>query len=342
MARNYARVAFESIPGNEANAPVLSTFKHFGRLQSMKPDLNPKHIERDDELGNDGQPQAISIDGYEPAWSKKGRLYPQGLAADLALMLGNPVITAGNGVITDPDSVAIPVGAHRYVWTAPFGPTGVSPKTVQIDASYVEEGQFFKGKGAAAQDMAINIPAEGSADFEMSGPMLYLARQADPALTATPESVAIQPFKFKGADLTADLASAAAVTGLSLKANNPLEMVKSMAANSYFPDLMEYANEGVLTWTADIERRHLANADWDALLGATGFGLTVRLTSESIIASAYPYKLYIAFSNAQYTGNDIDELANGRRAGDKFSLKATTAGAASVTVTLVCATASLA
>lgn len=342
MARNYVREALESTPGNESNTPTLSTFKTFARAQSAKVSLNPKHLERDDELGNNNQPQAIGVEGFEPDWTKKGRLYPAGLLMDLVHMFGDPVTTAGNGVITDPDANTIPAGAYRHVFTAPFGPTGYTPRTTQMDVGYVEESQFFKAKGCAAEDFSIETPQEGGAGFEISGPALYVARQADPALTATPESIATQPFKFKGLDLTADLAAAAAASAFNFKANNPMEPEKTLAANSFFPDVMEYASEGLLVCTAEIERRHLSNADWDALLAATGFGLTARWISESIIASSYPHKLWIAMSNAQYTGNDMDELANSRRSGDKFEIKATTAGAASVTITLVNATSSIA
>jgi len=335
MARNYGRASFESVPGNEANSPTLSTAKMWPRAQSIQINANPKQDDRDDELGGDNQPQAVSIDTFEPDWAMKGRLYPNQLAFTLKHMFGAPTYTAGNGVITDPDSVVIPTGAHRWVWTAPFGPTGLNPLTMQIDGSYVEEAVFVKARGCAMQEFSIETPPEGSAMFEASGPAAYVARVADPALTPVPDSVAIQPFKFKGLDIVTDLASAAAAAGFTFKANNPVKAERTLSAASYFPDVVEYDDDELLVCTAEIDRRHLSAADIDALLAASGFPLKARWTSDSLITGAYPYKLYIEFSNAQYVDEDRDEVNNSRRSGNKLTLKSTTAGSASTTITLI-------
>jgi hypothetical protein len=162
----YVRTAFESIPGNEANTPTLSTKKLFHPLQSLGPKLNPKPLHRDDELRNQDEPLAVVPDSYEPGWELKERAYPDALGFLLAWIFGKDAtlgyaVTAGNGIITDPDTTAIPVGATRHVWTAPFGPSGARPLTAQIDAAYKDQTYFRKLKGAACSELSIRSPEEG-------------------------------------------------------------------------------------------------------------------------------------------------------------------------------------
>jgi hypothetical protein len=104
-------------------------------------------MERDDEVRNVDEPLAVLTEMYDPTWELETRAYPDLLGFELATMLGDPVSTAGDGVITDPDAATIPVGATRHVFTAPYGPSGLLPKTAQRQLCYADQGVFFKAKG---------------------------------------------------------------------------------------------------------------------------------------------------------------------------------------------------
>jgi phage-related tail fiber protein len=88
-------------------------------------------LNRDDEMRGSSEAVADIPEMARPTWSVNSRLYPDTLGVMLAAMFGlsatgetgatHYTATAGNGIITDPDSVAIPTGATRHVWVSPFG-----------------------------------------------------------------------------------------------------------------------------------------------------------------------------------------------------------------------------
>lgn len=339
MATGYMHGAGESIPGNETNTPTLSTKVIYFPLQQAKASLNPDPMERDDELRNQDEPLPVLTDAYDPSWDFTARAYPDLLGFHLKNLLGPPTTTVGNGVITDPDAVAIPTGAYKHVWTAPFGPSGVSPQTSQFQLAYKDQSVFYKVKGCATEALSLETPEKGGAIVKASGPALYLARIADPALSPAYESLAVRPFVRGNLTLPTWLGSSATHENFSLAVSNPVTAVRSLGIASKYPDVME-KDDGVITFTGSLSQRQLGTADWDALRDATAFAATARWASDSIIASAYPYKLYCVMSAAQYVGGDVDDLDNKRRHGAQFNFKATNNGSTSVVVTLVNATSS--
>lgn len=342
MALGYMQARTESIPGNETNSPTLSTKVLFPPAISATAALNPEPMDRNDEIRNAAEPLAVLPETYSPAWSVEQRMYPDSLGFWLTLILGLPTTTAGNGVITDPDTTVIPAGAHRHVWTAPFGPSGASPLTAQLYHAYRDQSVYYKTKGAAAETLSISNPDTGGSRISTGGPALYLDRVADPALTASYESLTVRPFTRGNLTLPTWLTGTGTHENFDLEISNPVETVRSMGIASRWPDVMEKA-EDLIAFTGSLAQRQLDPEDWDALKSATGFTATARWVSESIIASAYPYKFYVAMDNCQYTGGDIDDLSNNRRHGGTFNWAATSDGAgASVTVTLVNATTSYA
>ena len=341
MALGYLHGLFESIPGNETNSPTPSTKVIYFPLITARPSLGADHMERDDENRNQDQPLPVLPEAYDPSWEYESRAYPDLLGFWLKAMLGAPTTTAGNGVITDPDTVAIPAGAHRHVWTAPFGPAGASPQTSQLQFSYVDQAVYYKLKGAAVESLTIESPVKGGARVACSGPAAYMTRQANPSLTPTYESLALRPFTRGNLTLATWLSGTGTHEDFSINIANPIEMVRSLGIASRFPDVVE-KGEGLIVVSGSVPKRQLDPDDWDALLNATGFSAKVKWINDSIIASAYPYKLFIEMSNCQYVAGDADELSNQRRIGGTFDFKATYSGSASVTITLVNATTSYA
>jgi hypothetical protein len=338
MPSGYVRESFESIPGNETNSPTLSTKKLFPPIQSVQPKLGAKPLSRDDELRNQDEPLAVITDAYEPSWEYKSRAYPDLTGWRLKHICGAPTTTTGNGIITDPDGVVIPTGAFRHVFKAPFGPVGASPITTQMETCYSDQGTFFRLKGAACAELGIETPEEGGATLSANGPANHMGRIADPALSPAYEALSVRPF-VRGNLTLAWLAGSGTSQDFSLSIANPVEAARSLGIASKFPDIMEKSNEGPIVVSGSIPKRQLDPDDYDALLNATGFAAVAKWVSESIIASAYPYKLYMAMSNCQYIDGDVDALQNQRRHGASFSWKSTTASTGSTTITLVNATA---
>jgi hypothetical protein len=341
MPAGYVRESFESIPGNEANSPTLSTKKLFPPIQSFGPKLGGKPLSRDDELRNQDEPLAVITDAYEPAWEYKSRAYPDLMGWRLKHICGAPTTTAGDGIITDPDGAVIPTGAYRHVFKAPFGPSGASPLTTQVEAAYKDQGVYFRLKGAACSEFSIETPEEGGAVISASGPGLFLSRISDPALSPAYEALSVRPFVRGNLSLTW-LGGSGTTQDFSLSIANPVEAVRSLGIASKFPDIMEKANEGPIVVSGSIPKRQLDPDDWDALLNATGFAALAKWVSDSIIAAGYPYKMFAAMSNCQYIGGDADALANQRRHGASYEWKSTTASSGSTEITVVNATPSYA
>lgn len=340
MATGYVEEAYESIPGNETNAPTLSTKKLTAPLISFGLQLNPDPMDRSDENRNTDEYPPYLEDAHDPAWSDECRAYPDVLAFRLKAILGAPVSTAGNGVITDPDAATIPAGATRHVWTAPGAPVGINPQTFQAQAAYKDQSVFFKAKGCATEELGIASPEKGGSRVTRSGKAAFLQRITDPAITPTYESLAVRPFTRGGLTLTW-LTGSGTTEDFDVSFAQTVAMVRSLGIASFFPDVVE-RDDAPLKVSGSIPKRQLDLDDYDALKGATGFSAKAKWESLSIIASSYPYRLWVEMSNCQYVGGEVDALMNKRRHGARFNFAATRNASASWTVTLVNATASYA
>jgi hypothetical protein len=343
MAKGYLKAAFESLPGNETNTPTLSTKVIYFPLVDGSPDVNANPMERDDELRNLDEPVAVIPEAFAPSQSFDSRAYPDVIGFLFKGVLGAPTTTAGNGVITDPDAATIPTGATKHVWTAPFGPSGVTPQTMELIWAYSDQSVFLKQKGVALEQLQIDTQTSGGVHFKPSGPALYQTRIADPSLSPTYESLAIRPFTYRDLNLTW-LGSSAVATDFNVTIDNPVDAVNTMGSGSMYPDVME-KGDGILKFSGSVNKRDLTATDYDALVNSTGFSATARFGSTTVIgATSYTYKFWIAMSNCQYVGGSVDSLNNSRHRGANFNFAATSAsaGTPSVTVTLVNATASYA
>jgi len=337
MARGYVRIAWEDVPGNENNSPTASTKKLFAPLQEFSFEPGFAHLNRDDELVDTDEPRPDLPESADPTWSMRLRMYPDVIGFLLTTMLGDPTTTDGDGIITDPDSVVIPAGAYRHVWTSPFGPTGASPRTFEADVAYEDaENVFFKIKGGVITSLGVESPTEGGVSLSLSGPALYLARQSDPSLSPAYEGDTIPPFLRAHAGLSW-AAGTADVRDLSLQQEMSAETQHTFGSGSKWADKV-YKGSGPPMTTGQIQHNLIDADDYDKLEAATGFAATAKWVSTAIIASSYPYKVYSEISNAQLTGGGPDALTNQRRRGSSFPFKATRSGAAAVVFSVVNAT----
>src|SRR4051812_20146972 len=108
MATAAVQGAFESIPGNETNTPTLSTKLLTFPLISFTPQLGANPMERNDETRGVDEPLSVVPEIFAPQWALESRAYPDTLGFLYKLILGSPVTTAGDGIITDPDGATIP------------------------------------------------------------------------------------------------------------------------------------------------------------------------------------------------------------------------------------------
>lgn len=328
MANGYLHSAFESTPGNETNTPTLSTKVLYHPLRSFQPSLNPNPLERDDELRNVDEPIMVLPESFDPAWSLDTRLYPDLAGFELKGILGAPTTTAGDGIITDPDGSTIPTGATRHVWTAPYGPSGASPLTTQRQVAYKDESVFFKLKGCGSSAVALDSPASGGVGLSASGPALYMARVADPALTPAYESLTIPPFERAHLQIVTWLAGTAVTEDFNVSIANPMETVRTLGAASKFPDLLE-KGDGPIVVSGTIPKRHIDPDDFDGLLNETTFTVKVRWQSTvNVGATSYKYALWLECNNCQYVDGEPEALANRRRIGASWAWKATYGGTA--------------
>lgn len=337
MPTGYQQAAFESVAGNETNTPTLSTKVIYQPFITFEPQLNGNPLERDDELRNVDEPIAVIPEAFDPSWQMETRAYPDLLGFELKACLGAPTTTAGNGIITDPDSVVIPTGAFRHVWTAPYSgtPTAVNPQTSQRIAAYSAESTFFKAKGCTTESLAITSPTTGGVRLVASGKALFLGRVADPSLTPAYEALTTVPFERSQLTLPTWLASSAVHEDFSLTIANPTATVRSMGIASKYPDVMEKDDPPVIV-SGSLAQRHINAADWDALVANTGFAVKAKWLSTIAITGSYNYQAWFQALNAQYVGGGPDPLANTRTLGSTFDWKATYAGSAgSTTFTVV-------
>jgi hypothetical protein len=340
MANGYTKAAHESVPGNENNTPTLSTKVIYEPVQSINATLEPKHLERDDELRPGDEPLACSRRCSTPSGSSRPRL-PRHARVRADPDARHAVSTAGDGVITDPDAATIPVGATRHVWTAPFGPTGLNPKTVERILAYKDSGVFFKAKGCGTSALSIDTPESGGVSMKASGPALHLAgsrprahpdlrgahRRAVPARELHDRDVAGQHRRDRGRHRRVR-----APDGTRPHPRDR-EQVRRRARDG---------RRARVICTGSIPKRVIDADDYDALLAGTGFAVKVKWTSTvNIGATSYKYTFWLECLNAQYLDGGPEALANKRRHGGSFNWKSTNTGTAGSTkLTLVNATAS--
>jgi hypothetical protein len=340
MANGYLQARFESVPGNQTNTPTLSTKTVYFPLIGFNPELNPAHLTRDDELRGQDDAVPVVTEAYNPEWNIESRAYPDELGFLLRAQLGAPTTTAGNGVITDPSGATIPTGAHRHVWTSPFGPSGSDPQTTQFQARYTAATDvYYKIKGAAVQELQIESPESGGVQVTANGPALYMEKISNPSLTPSYSALSILPFQKSHLTLPSWLSGTSRHESFQIQIATPVESVRTMGIESQFPNVMEKA-EGPILITGSIAQRHIDAEDWDALVNATGFTAMARWNSSTVIASSYTYKAWVEMSHCQYVGGGPEALANKRRHGASFNFRASNNGSAATTITVVNATSS--
>ena len=341
MALGYVQAKYEITVGNQTVTPTYGTKVVYFPLIDFTPAVKPSVMMRDDELRNIDEPLAVVADAYDPSWSMTVRAYPDTLGFLLKAMLGAPVTTAGDGIIVDPSAVAVPIGAYRHVWTAPFGPTGLNPQTCLFTVSYKQAGIYYTMAGSGVTSLDISSPEKGGVTVKVSGGSTYMLRLSDPALSPAYEALSIGPFVRGNLTLPTWLSSTAVTQDFTVNIANAQDYVHTLGSGSSYPDDVEKGDAPIIV-SGTMPKRVINSTDYDAMLNVTGFATLAKWTNKTFITGSYPYQMWVATANTQYTDGGPDALMNKRRIGGSFNWKATNSAgtAGSSTITLCNATTS--
>lgn len=343
MARTYVEARYETgTPGTEAAvAGGFSAKSIFFPGTSFQLIPNPSPLNRNDEMRAANEPLRTFTEYYEPGWSLSQRMYPDSLAFWLKAHLGPPVTTAGNGVITDLDAVAIPAGATRHDWDAPYA-IGTTPQTSMFRVADPDDSMFFDVRGATVEKISISMPNSGGAQLDISGRANYASSIADPALSATYESLAIAPFLYAHGGLSW-LAGAAQCETISFDIEKAIDHIRTFGGGSKWPNLIEHG-EGVVLLGGKFDGRRITTADWAGMIADTRFTALVKWIHSAFITGAYPYKAYVQAPNtsAQLISGGPAAFQNTKRTPASWDFTFTRDAAQSAKIQVVNATASYA
>lgn len=319
MAANtdFVEVILEESPRYENAATTtpyrLASEKLYLPARAAVLSPSPEHLDRSDELRGILGAVPRLIETYGPAGSLSMRAYAKALTwlFEMGGFIGT--YTAGNGVITDPDSVVIPAGASRWVFNKR---SAIQAQTAQIKTNYKDEDMLITGQGFGVSSIA--LPASGELTADLMGLVLKDAVH-DASTNPAIDSSAIPPFR-RGDLFLTWLGSGGVVADFNLSIASALERIRTMSLNppSYFPDVMEFGDDQVYL-TGSIPKRVLNKTDHDALLAATTFAAKARWTSPKVIgATSYKYSMWIEMPACQYVGGQADEIGNKRRFGANY------------------------
>jgi hypothetical protein len=231
----YIQAALESAPNAEGGVNAVSSNLFYLPGTSIEFDPKMTPLEHNDELR--GGFYAAPHDGaaeYNPDGSLEGRVYPATLGLLLWAACGSCVTTAGNGVITDPDSQAVPAGAYRHVFA--FKTTEI-PQTLQMIYA-PPTGGFWKAQGVGIDEIDFKN-ANGAQVFTAKLMALVAKRLTDPALTPTYETAAA----WRKGQLALTWLSGSAITeDFDWSIKNGLAVEHQFGVNSLYPDSIIYNN----------------------------------------------------------------------------------------------------
>lgn len=332
----YVQWALEQAPNAEGGANAVSSNVFYLPCSSFEFDPKPSMLEYGDELrGFFARSPHGGAAMYAPEGSFDLRLYPATLGAILHALCGSCVTTAGNGVITDPDAVAVPVGAYKHVFA--FKATD-PPQTGQMIYS-PPAGGFYKAHGVAVDECSF-ATADGS--WQMAAKLLGLHHEtiADPTLTPSYETAL--PWR-EGQMALTWLAGTATTKEFDWKVTNGLKAERQYTTASLYPDSMVYdANLPIVG--GSIPKRSFDVDDWNALVNGTTFAAKLKMVHSTAFAPVgavtYKHTLWVEMPACEYVGGKRDPIRNERRNEAVFEWEARwdTATAKWITITLVNAT----
>ena len=304
----YIQYLHESAPNGENGANSISTVESNSYLPATDWTwkMDPQLVDRSLELRGIPDPMFPDTVGFNAGeHSCTMNLYPNYLGVFLTNALGAGTHTAGDGsAVTDPDSVVMPVGSHKWVWTSSNLP--VLPKTAQVTLAYPDEGVFWQFKGAGCDQIKLTV-GDGSnfSQMAVTHKSLYGTRIANPSLTPSYDAATIKPFLRGYHTVPTWTTSDTNMADIDYTLDTPVQFEYSLGG-SRWPDLIDRSGYGQKI-TGNLKLRYTTTADWDAWINSTAFTVMSKWIHTQFVTGSYPYKLYIQ-GKAQYLGGGVDAL----------------------------------
>lgn len=326
----YVRHTVETLPNGETGANALSTINFDIPLQNFA--LAPDRVtdDRTDEFRGTAEPITPDVTGWnQTTGDANGRLYPNYIGVYLFMLLGPPVTTAGNGVITDPDAVTIPATVTRHVWDSSTLNAAVI-RSVETKSSWGNNSTiFFRDRGVtcAGLDLAVgdqNAPSTFSA--HMTG--LYKSRIADPSITTATDATTIIPFYRGHFSIPTWLAGTDTLIGANLAFTNPVEP-DPVLNSSLWPSGWSRPNTAgaVPRLNGTIDTKTIDPDDYDAFLNGTAFTYKQKwISTQNVLATGYKYGLWVEGA-ASYDNYDMSQMEHKLRHGASIPFTAGKSGA---------------
>ena len=338
MATGFVQKALEQAPNAEGGANAVSSNLFYLPCTNFEMDPKPSMLERNDELrGGFYRSPHSGAAKYEPEGSMDCRIYPATFGSVLHDVFGTCVTTAGDGsAVTDPDSVAVPVGAHRHVFTFK---TGEVPQTSRYIYS-PPSGGFYQASGVGIDEITCKPDGEGAWAF--TAKLLGLVAEAisDPSLTPGYETA--KPW-VEGELALTWLANSAVTKEFDWKVTNGLAVERQFTTSSRYPDSIVY-DANLPIFGGSIPKRAFDADDWAALVAGTTFAAKLKFVHSENATGSYKHQLWIEMPACQLVSGKQDPIKNQRRNEASYDWEARwdTATSKWVTVTLVNATAAYA
>lgn len=337
MAKRHALLELEDTQGNESTDATVFTKKFY--LPEIEAGVNPgpQPLDRSDEQrGIDGR-QKLAQNEYQPDGTIVMRNYVNYTGALLMILFGDVTSTPGDGIITDPDGGMIPVGATRHVFKKL---AGVRPKSGRLALHYGGTN-WLQARGVTMTDLAFSLDEDGVKETAtlMANYLKRLTVEPTGGEPADYDNFDILPLRRR--NVTVDWGvGTEEIDTIAFTFAQALEYVRNLGTASGWPTDTQRANspDGFLALTGNLTRRQFDNDDWDALIAADAFAVTIRAISEQHIgATSYPYSMWVEAPGAQFAGGTPETLKNQARHSFDFDWVAgydSTAGT-DFTVTLV-------
>jgi len=337
MATSYLRLAAEQAPNAEGGSNTVSSVTFDIPVRSLSYEPEPTLLDVSDELrGYTAEAPHKGVASYSPSASFKTRVYPGILGALLLGATGGVTTTAGDGAdVKDPDTVAIPVGAHRHVYA---WATGSIPQTFQAYGA-PPVGLFYKSQGMGIDTLAFAVE-DGCWQADVNTKMLYTGIVSDPSITPAVETTV----PFVAGTMTLSWLSGSAVTKeFSWQVENTLLTERQFTTASKFPDSI-IIDKSYQRLVGSITKVAVDADDWNAFINGTTFAATIKMVhTQKIGATDYYHSLWVEMPACQYVSGKLGEITNDRRHEASFEWRAAydTSTSKWATITLVNGTSAL-